>query len=291
MLSSIEQAEGLSLWVRDAIQRTDDLPVFPWVASQLIELVERPDVEIDTVEELISRDAGLTSQLLRTANSALFRGTERIESVADGVRRIGLRETRNIALTAACRSLFDVEDRAIREVYPDLWKSVWHDALLCAYGGSQIAREEKRGDPDRIFSMGLFRNIGNLIVLKCVSSSLVSGRVRRSVDLEERQSLMSGFHQEAGAIYLQHCVLPESTIEAASFHHEFSLPSLAQREDLEIVRVADGLIEEIGIAPFAMHAMPEYAVQSAAELELDDARLEYYALQLRGLAEQLESLL
>ncbi len=62
-------------------------------------------------------------------------------------------------------------------------------------------------------------------------------------------------------------------------------------DNLHVVRVADGLSEAIGIAAFATHQLPQHAAMSAAELGLDDDRVDYYELQLTGLAEQLEALI
>jgi HD-like signal output (HDOD) protein len=284
--------EDLTEWVRGFVaSHTGDIPVFPWVATQLVELVERPDTELAQIEELVGRDAGVSSQLLRTANSALFRGVLPIETVSEAVRRVGLRETKNVALTAACRALFDVEDRAEREVFPQLWDALWHDALLGAYASRLIALEDACGDPELAFAGGLFRNIGSLIVVRSVSRGLVTGELRRQVEADDLEQAVTQLHSEIGAEYLERCGIVAMAVRAAKLHHTVPLRPQHATPELHTVRVADGLIDVLGIGAFPTGQLPVHSALSAEELGLDPERLQYYELQLVGLSEQLEGLI
>jgi len=282
--------DRLTSWVKRSMDRRPEaLPVFPWVASKLLVLLERADVSVDKVEEIACQDAVVSSQLLRTANSALLGGAVPVDRVAQAVIRLGFRQTRDVALTAACRALFDVEDRAEREVFPEIWQGLWRDALLVAYGGRLLAAELDHGDPERVFAGGLFRNVGTLLVLKTVSAGVVRGRLKKP-SLQTLAASIDDLHAEQGAAYIRSCGLPEHTAEFAARHHEDALPLTQELMDLHLVRVADGLSEALGVPPFSQREMSRIGAESAATLGLLPERLEYFRLQFVGLLEQIRVL-
>ncbi len=279
-------------WVVKATeQHQGELPVFPWVASRLVGLLEQPGARLSEIESLISQDQVITAHLLRTANSSLFGGAMPLERVGQAVARLGFRETASVAMAAACRCLYDVEDRAELAVFPEVWHALWHDSLACAYGARLLARELKRGDPERVFLAALFRNVGSLLVLKIVARGLVRGRLEAPVATEALESVLRALHADLGANYLRSCHMPDHVVAAAQSHHAPLLRLSADTLDLHLVRVADGLCERIGVAPFASGEMTLAGEQSLAQLELGPPQQDYFELQLRALAEQLRELL
>jgi len=282
--------DRLTAWVKRSLERHPEaLPVFPWVASKLLLLLERADVAVEQVEELACQDPVVSSQLLRAANSALLGGIVPVDRVAQAVIRLGFKETRDVALTAACRALFDVEDRAERKIFPELWQALWHDALLVAYGGRLLAAEIDHGDAERVFAGGLFRNVGGLLVLKTVAAGVVRGRIHEPSPAALAATI-DDLHAELGATYVRSCGLPEHTVEFAARHHEAALPLTPELLDLHLVRVADGLSEALGVAPFACGEMSPSGAQSAAALGLHPERLAYFHLQFEALLEQIRTL-
>jgi HD-like signal output (HDOD) protein len=267
-----------------------DLPAFPTVATRLVDLLEQPNANLREVEALVAQDPAIAAEVLRTANSALYGGTVPVESVGQAALRLGFRETAQVAMTAACRALFDVENRAELEIFPHVWKALWHDALVCAYGGRLIARELQQGAPERVFLGAMFRNVGALLVLKVVARGLVQGRLRRHPAEPELATAMHVLHPRLGARYLRSARLPEHVVEVAAQHHTADLGASPESLDLHVVRLADGLCDAIGVAAFASRELGPLALESAGVLDVDAERLELFSLQLRDLAEQLQAL-
>jgi HD-like signal output (HDOD) protein len=278
-------------WVVDSTERGQgDLPAFPTVATRLVDLLEQPNANLREVEALVAQDPAIAAEVLRTANSVFYGAAMPVESVGQATLRLGFRETAQVAMTAACRALFDVENRAELEVFPHVWRALWHDALVCAYGGRLLARELKRGVPERVFLGAMFRNVGGLIVLKVVAHGLVHGRLRRPPAEAELAEVVDALHTRLGARYLHRCRLPEHVVAVAARHHAADLAFSDETLDLHVVRLADGLCDAIRVPPFATGELGALALESADALEVGPERLELFTLQLRELAEQLQGL-
>jgi HD-like signal output (HDOD) protein len=285
------RATILLRWVMHATERAQgDLPAFPAVATQLIDLLERPDADLREVESLIARDQAIASEVLRTANSALFGSTMPVQSVRQAALRLGFRETAQVAMVAAYRALFDVEHRAELETFPRLWRGLWHESLVCAYGTRLLARELKHPAPERVFLGGMFRNVGNLLALKVVTRGLVRGRLKAAPSEAELGEVMNALHARLGSSYLRGCGMPGGVAEIAARHHDVDVPFAPETLDLHLVRVADGLCCAIGVAPFAASEIGPLALESADAFGLGPDHLELFSLQFRELATQVRAL-
>ena len=281
----------LMRWVVHTAERTQgELPAFPIVATQLIDLLERPNADLREVESLVTRDQAIASEVLRTARSALFGAAAPVQSVRQAAMRLGFRETAQVAMVAAYRALFDVEHRAELEVFPNLWRALWHESLVCAYGTRLLARELKHAAPERVFLGGMFRNVGNLLALKIVARGLVRGRLGAAPSEEDLGAAMNALHARLGSSYLRSVAMPEGVAAIAARHHDVDVPFTAETLDLHLVRVADGLCSAIGATPFAPPELGPLALESADAFGLGPDRLELFTLQFRELAEQVRAL-
>ncbi len=76
------------------------LAPMPGTAIKLLQLLSLPDVSIKKVAALAGTDVGLTSALLRRANSAVFSFSRSIGAVDEAIKVIGLTQTRSIVLAS-----------------------------------------------------------------------------------------------------------------------------------------------------------------------------------------------
>lgn len=87
---------------RRVVQVLDDPawrpPLLPVVATQLLDLTRRPNVDYNTIAKLLSQDPALAAQLLRRANSSGYGAGLQIRTLRDAVARLGLNGIRNLAL-------------------------------------------------------------------------------------------------------------------------------------------------------------------------------------------------
>ncbi len=267
------------------------LPAFPPMASRLIDALEHADVETATVEEIILQDASITSQVIRASNSVLYGKAVGAQDLHQAIMRIGFRETAGIAMLAASRSLFAMEDRAEFSCFPVLWQQLWESSMVCAFGASLLSRELELSDPSRTFLCATFRDIGCVLILKLLAAGLVRGRLRANPDDSELQLLFERHHARLGSDYLRGSHMPDYVTDVAERHHASDVPFAPDTTPLHLVRCADGLCEMIGVMPFADGKMSPSALESAAALKVEEARLDYLALQFEGIREQVRELM
>ena len=139
------------------------LPPLSMTASRLLGAVADPEVEIQTVVDIISQDPGLTGRIVGMANSAYFGQVNPIYSVHDAIIRVlGLNLVKSLALGIAINGAF----RADRCPGFDL-HDYWFRSISCAILARMLAvaiRAEERPDPDSVYLCGLLFNIGDLLL-------------------------------------------------------------------------------------------------------------------------------
>lgn len=116
--------------------------------------LETPGLEL---ARIILKDLGLTSQILRLANSAMFNRSGRpILSIAHGIVLLGWDRVRNLVSTARFIEHFANRSAGLREL---LMMSV-----LSAVHCRDVAAAVGYPRPEEAYICGLFRNIGEVLI-------------------------------------------------------------------------------------------------------------------------------
>ncbi len=87
--------------VSDILQRFGGLPVFLPVVTELLRLVEDPEVTQAKVARLVESDPGLATDTLTIANSPLFGFTSTIQTVSHAVGLLGIERVKRMATTVS----------------------------------------------------------------------------------------------------------------------------------------------------------------------------------------------
>src|SRR5947209_6804272 len=82
----------------EELREVDRLPSPTGVALAILRMVESERVTAADVARALASDPALAGRVLRVVNSATTGAPRRIGAVKDGVRLLGLRAVRNIAL-------------------------------------------------------------------------------------------------------------------------------------------------------------------------------------------------
>src|SRR5262245_1110978 len=107
--------------LRDLLERGKELPTLPLVVLQLHSTLDAEEPDINAVAEIVERDPGLTSRLLRIANSPLYnRGGGRIGSVRVAVTMLGVGQIRALCLVLAVVKLFPSNAKGVN--HAEFWK-------------------------------------------------------------------------------------------------------------------------------------------------------------------------
>ncbi|MGA2595764.1 MAG: HDOD domain-containing protein [Bryobacteraceae bacterium] len=150
------RAEKLEAWVTH-IRQNEGLPGFREHVKQIMGQTLDIDSSCVEIARVILRDLGITSQLLKIANSALYKHSDRpIMSVAHAIILLGWDMVRNLLSAIQFVEHFANGSSALREL---MLLSV-----LNAVHSRDIALAAGYAHPDEAYICGLFQNLGEVLV-------------------------------------------------------------------------------------------------------------------------------
>jgi len=201
---------------------------------------EDPDTRV--IENLIISDQALTSQVLRTANSAFYRGLVKVSTVREALIRLGTSEVANIVAFVTHERNYHAEDPFVRRIMTQLWS---HSAG-CAVGSQWLA--QRCGLRDRsheLFIAGLLHDVGKLFLLTVIDAIKASGKISGMPPQNLISDLMVNLHAEHGYSLLKNWNLPDIYCEIALKHHEDQYDK--ENIPLMIVKLANQACNKLGI--------------------------------------------
>jgi len=269
-------------------RRIEEFPEMPALCRNLLQSLEDPHVDFSQLEEQIQYDPGLTSNVLRLANSAYFGAAGTVNSLRVALMRLGTRRISEV-ITAIMispmmlRSLsgYDLRSQDL------LQHSVW-----VAVASEELARLKGYRDVKMLFTAGLLHDMGKIILDPFVQEqreNLLQQGLSQPFDEREKEYIGMS-HAQAGATLLGKWNIPEEITAAARWHHE---PESAEGypEQVNMVHLADilGYAEGIGTG---VDGMKYRASQMAHKrLGLQKSDIEYVASLTLEKMNELQSLL
>jgi HD-like signal output (HDOD) protein/CheY-like chemotaxis protein len=225
LISTIRRAAALSQILTDprvkaVVAEVETLPSMPTVFTELVEELQRPTCSLEGVGEVISRDPGMTTQILHLVNSAFFGLRREISSPAAAVTYLGLTTVTSLVMTFHIFRQIDESCRGWLGV-DRLWQHSMNTGAV-AKAIAQLETKEKR-KVDDAFVAGLVHDAGRLILAgnfpqRYREAMALAGKQQRPlVDLE--RELLGATHAEVGAYLVGIWGLPNSITEALAYHH------------------------------------------------------------------------
>lgn len=105
------------------------LPSLPNVAQRIQQAFADDAVNAEKICTIIQSDPVITAKLIMIANSALYGGQSKIESLQQAVVRLGFETTRKQVMTYAVKELFQGKTSAMKVQMQQLWKHSQHVPL------------------------------------------------------------------------------------------------------------------------------------------------------------------
>jgi c-di-GMP phosphodiesterase len=121
------------------------------VLMNLISKLQNPQIELETVQSLLSCDPQLTIQLLKIVNSAAYVLPQKISAITEAVRFLGLNFVRNWSLMLSMANLTDVPH--------ELTSMAMLRAKMC----SSLAQAMKLQNPEHYFTVGLLSMLDGIL--------------------------------------------------------------------------------------------------------------------------------
>jgi HD-like signal output (HDOD) protein len=141
------------------LQVARTLPADLHVLSQLGEMLQDVNSELDEIAGLLRRDIALATRIVRISNSPMFGGGGQIASTEEAVNRVGFSEILKLVGTATAARF---SDHAL-EYYGISAQKLRDNMLYVAFAAEALARSA--GTDTRIaYTAGLLRMLGQMVL-------------------------------------------------------------------------------------------------------------------------------
>lgn len=176
------EVRGLSAWMK--VIGKLDLPSLNTVVKAICELSDDDDSNADDLTQIILRDADLTSQVLKVANSVHYnRSYTAIKTVSRAIVQIGYIDLKNIALASTLIDGF--LGGKPKELLIQRLAMSFHAAVQAR----AIARRLSGNDHEEVFIAALLSNVGELALLATGRTAAEQFVMARDEQPEEEHSL------------------------------------------------------------------------------------------------------
>ncbi|MBT8138955.1 MAG: HDOD domain-containing protein [Gammaproteobacteria bacterium] len=207
--------DSLDDLLRKCIESGDvDLPVLPAVGARVLELVNSEDSSAQELATLIQNDPALAGHVMRMANSAAFSGYGKIQTLQQGIAKLGMRLLGQMALTiSVSESVFDAQGRTKDRVH-----AMWRHALASAAWSREIARIA-RCNTELAYLSGLLHQIGKAVALRNLLK--IESETGRQISDDEWDELLARYHQVLGVNLAMRWQLPDTVAEAINYIDDY----------------------------------------------------------------------
>src|SRR3954470_14394767 len=82
----------------DRIKMCPNLPSLPAIAMQVLDLAQKPDVDIAEIARTISKDPALSGKILRTVNSSFYGRSHAVGTISHALVILGLQSVKTLVL-------------------------------------------------------------------------------------------------------------------------------------------------------------------------------------------------
>ena len=140
------------------------IPSPPQIIADLQMEMAMPDPDLNTMADLITKDAGLSAAVIKTVNSPIYGASREVISINQGVMMLGMKSIMDIINTLCLRntttSRAEMTDNTFKAL-TRFWDSASDVANVCELVGRKIGLSPS----DNAYLLGLFNNVGIALLI------------------------------------------------------------------------------------------------------------------------------
>jgi putative nucleotidyltransferase with HDIG domain len=199
-------------------------------------------------------DVGLSSEILRRANSARYGLRSQVSSLHHAIMLLGFDHLKGLAITAAMGTYL----KAALKIAS--LRRCWRHTMACALLAEELSKLA-RLESDQAYTAGLLHDIGLLGLMvnfpqEYATMILVTQEHSFGL-LDVERDLFDVDHCEAGAWLAGQWGLPQAIIDAAGLHHQE--PAAEEVDNTGLIQCCCRLASCLGFELVTYPEMPTYA--------------------------------
>jgi HD-like signal output (HDOD) protein len=211
------------------------VPPYPAVALRVQEVMGRKSLGLGDVAEIIGADGVLAADILRCANSVMYRRGAPVIDLTQALTRIGVQQVMRLLLASGLAS----GAQALGPLVP-LRRMAWIEGLSGAAVCQELARVRGLRTEDA-FTLGLLHDFGKVVALASLEALLEQERIEAPFERAAWEAVVERLHQPLGLVMARRWTLPGIVGEVVAAHHggrhECSDPRL-----LAVVQLSDRVV-------------------------------------------------
>ncbi len=217
------------------------LPVMPDIAAKIVSMPEENiNISFKDLEDLIKMDPGLTTKILKVANSALYARQKEIKSLQTAITMLGFKTIKSLVFLVSASNMF----KRGKEV--DFYKYFWRHSIISAFLAQNIAiRAGHKKLSDEAFLAGLLHDIGRAAMYQADSELYMAVHT-----IEDERKGFGADHREIGEAILNSWNFPPVYADSAREHKSLNITS-EHKTIIMIVSAADLLAGHYSNSPHA----------------------------------------
>ncbi len=200
------------------------LPSPPGVATQIVQLANDPEADMNRISQVLAMDPAITTKILRIANSPMYAQQRKTENLRQAIVVLGLNATLSLALSFSL----------LKDWQQDTSKSgldytlFWRRQLLSATVTRVLATSLGVREAEELFLAALIQDQG-MMALDCVMPDLYAGlqtQVHEEDMVAHEIEQLGSDHAEIGGYLLEKWHFPERIQQSVLLsHNPDTLPS------------------------------------------------------------------
>lgn len=219
------------------------LPVIPSEVIWLEEALRDQNTNFFDIIKKTETQSGLVEEVIQTANQVLVRFDNPVTTIHQAINFLGANSLYYLVVSAYLKKLYG-HNRTFEIV---LEHSIWTAKAMTI-----IERQFDHQAPEYAYSLGLFHNIGALVL------SLHDTQKYDKFFQQSRSFPLTALRKEESRYGTNHCVLgvivgkkwklPKTMLECVYRHHSMNLSNLPSREIqhwIAKLRLANGLVDQV----------------------------------------------
>ena len=274
MPNVVSQSQGAPFSLDRLARRIDEISTLPHIALRIMEVANNPNSSATDLKKVLENDTALAARVLRCVNSAAFGVRVRITNLQQAIAYLGMKQIRNLAVTASVNELFK-KDEALG---PYKRSQLWKHLVSVGICGRLIAMRRKFANFEDVFLAGLMHDIGIILedqhahaafagVLQMLSSTKVFKDVERSQ--------LSFDHTQLGERIAESWGFPSTVRAVIRYHHGSESYRGPDIDSIRCIETANAICSLKGLASMADQPVqfPRAAIEGLALTKEDLAVL------------------
>ncbi|WP_333876714.1 HDOD domain-containing protein [Methylobacter sp.] len=205
------------------------LPTLPDIALKVKNAVTEGDISAKELADMIVTDVALSTQIIRIANSPMYRGAVEINNIQMAVSRLGNNTIRSLVTTLVMKQIF----RPSSKLLESLFRKTWEQSINVSAISRALCAFVPHLNSDEAMLAGLIHQIGKLPILMLVEN------IPEFRDSPTRMGkLLEKAHPAVGKLIMDAWDFPGNLKPVASEYVNFRYDSGAKADYVDVVQVA-----------------------------------------------------